>query len=188
MKHLKKFILYIKELRTDVDEVLDKISSKQNLNEYDKLILAAESGDKEGMKKLSLFDIFKANNGTFGKNILVKVKDNILIKHKFADEYKNRIGVLMPYIHHNDDTYDGYGIVSYKTNEDDIKKSPLKDYRDIANFKTISIPQYIINLEIVGLITDSEYEKMIKEPFPIDIDIDNLFGDDDEDVGEDWKK
>lgn len=148
--------------------------------------------DKEGMKKLSLYDIYKANGGTFGQNILVKVKDNIITPHKFADEYKNRIGVLMPYINYDgDDTDNGYSMVSYKTNEEDIKKIRLKDYRDIANYKTVSVPQHIKNLEIVGLISDEEYQKMIKEPYPLNIDIDDIFGDNDEhnpNDGEDWKK
>mgnify|MGYP003418494462 CR=1 FL=1 len=189
MKHLKKYITYINELRTDVNEVLDKISANENLNEYDKLILAAESNDKEGMKKLSLYDIYKANGGTFGQNILVKVKDTIITPHKFADEYKNRIGVLMPYINYDgDDTDNGYNMVSYKTTEEDIKKTRLKDYRDIANYKTVNVPQYIKNLEIVGLISDEEYQKMIKEPFPISTN--NFFNGDDNDPnsGEDWKK
>lgn len=59
----------------------------------------------------------------------------------------------MPYINYDgDDTDNGYSMVSYKTNEEDIKKIRLKDYRDIANYKTVSVPQHIKNLEIVGLI------------------------------------
>ncbi len=76
MKHLKKYIKFINELRTDVDEVLDKMVDKKPIDEYDKLILANESGDKEGMKKLSFDKIYKDNGGTFVHNNKLDVQYN----------------------------------------------------------------------------------------------------------------
>jgi hypothetical protein len=92
-----------------VDGALDRLSQVngdvERLNELDKLILYAPSGDVNKLKRINIIDIFRELGGTLGYLMVeVKVKDyneQRIQNHKFSKQYAGEIGYLLPYINYD---------------------------------------------------------------------------------------
>lgn len=93
-----------------VDGALDRLSQVngdvERLNELDKLILYAPSGDVNKLKRINIIDIFRELGGTLGYLMVeVKVKDygeQRIKNHKFSEQYAGETGYLFPYINYDD--------------------------------------------------------------------------------------
>lgn len=92
-----------------VDAALDKIRSVggfDNLPDIDKLALLSDTDNEDKLKKLDLGDIFKENGGKFGRfmiKIRVKPVNEQPVKHKFSQEFANKVGWLYGGIHYTND-------------------------------------------------------------------------------------
>lgn len=109
----------IESLKTNaMNKALDKFdefNDFNNLSDIDKLSLLGGSSDPR-LKELSLNNIFKDNNGTFGRfniKVIIKPVDEQPINHTFSKEFAGQVGYLYPYIDYADN---GKGYVTVRFN------------------------------------------------------------------------